>query len=681
MIENEKVKKVLYGGDYNPEQWPEDVWEEDMRLFALAGIDIVTLNVFSWAALQKDEVTYDFSKLDKIMELVKKNGLKVCLATSTAAHPAWMARKYPDILRTDNMGIKRKFGARHNSCPNSPTYRKYSVALAEKLSQRYKDYDNIVSWHISNEYGGECYCENCEKAFRVWLKKKYGTIEELNRVWNTSFWGHTFYDWDDVVLPDMRSEEFSWDGVQRTNFQGISLDYRRFNSDSILECFKLERDAVKKNTPDIPVTTNLMGCYQPLDYQKWGKEMDFVSWDSYPTFGAEYSHNAMFHDVMRGVKQGKPFALMEQTPSVSNWHPYCALKRPGVMRLLSYQAMAHGGDTVMFFQMRRSIGACEKYHGAVIDHVGTENTRVFREIAALGKELKELGDKTLGGRTPAKAAIVFDWDNWWATSLSAGPSNAIDYFGEVYEYYRTLLKMHIPVDMIGVEDDLSDYKLLIAPMLYMCKDGFDKKVRTFVNDGGTFVTTYFSGYVEDHDLVITGGYPGRLRDILGIWVEESDALPLEETAAKHTFHYENETYPAEILCDLLHLEGAESLGEYDNDFYAGMPAVTVNSFGKGKAYYVATRSSEEFYHTFFDRIIKEQGIEPVVTGDFDNCIEATVRENEKGSFLYLLNHGESVNSVTLKHSGTDLLSGWEYEAGAPVSLEAKGVALIQLQEK
>ena len=681
MIENEKVKKILYGGDYNPEQWPEDVWEEDMRLFALAGIDIVTLNVFSWAALQKDEVTYDFSKLDKIMELVKKNGLKVCLATSTAAHPAWMARKYPDILRTDNMGIKRKFGARHNSCPNSPTYRKYSVALAEKLSQRYKDYDNIVSWHISNEYGGECYCENCEKAFRVWLKKKYGTIEELNRVWNTSFWGHTFYDWEDVVLPDMRSEEFSWDGVTRTNFQGISLDYRRFNSDSILECFILERDAVKKNTPKIPVTTNLMGCYQPLDYQKWGKEMDFVSWDSYPTFGSEYSHNAMYHDVMRGVKQGKPFALMEQTPSVSNWHPYCALKRPGVMRLLSYQAMAHGGDTVMFFQMRRSIGACEKYHGAVIDHVGTENTRVFREIAALGKELKELGDRTLGGRTPAKAAIVFEWDNWWATDLSAGPSNAINYCDEVHEYYHTLLKMHIPVDMVGVEDDISGYKLLIAPMLYMCKDGFDEKVRSFVKNGGTFVTTYFSGYVEDHDLVITGGYPGRLRDILGIWVEESDALPLEETAAKHTFHYENETYPAKIMCDLLHLEGAESLGEYDNDFYAGMPAVTVNSFGKGKAYYVATRSEEEFYFTLFERILKEQGIEPVVTGDFETCIEATVRENEKGKYLYLLNHGESADSVTLKQGGTDIISGWEYEAGAPVSLEAKGVALIQLQEK
>ena len=681
MIESKKVNKILYGGDYNPEQWPEEIWEEDMRMFKLAHIDVVTLNVFSWAALQPDETTYDFTKLDKIMEYVRENGLKICLATSTAAHPAWMARKYPDILRTEYNGMKRKFGSRHNSCPNSPTYRKYSVALAEQLAKRYHNYDNIVAWHISNEYGGECYCENCEKAFRVWLQKKYHTIDELNRVWNTSFWGHTFYDWDDVVLPDLRSEEFSWDGKPRTNFQGISLDYRRFNSDSLLECFKLERDVVKQYTPDIPVTTNLMGCYQPLDYQKWGKEMDFVSWDSYPAFGAEYAHNAMVHDVMRGVKHGKTFALMEQTPSVSNWHTYCALKRPGVMRLLSYQALAHGSDTVMFFQMRRSIGACEKYHGAVIDHVGTENTRVFREIAALGAELENLEDTTLAARTKAKIAIVFDWDNWWATTLSAGPSEAVNYYDEVYQYYRTLFQMHIPVDMVSVEEDLSGYQILIAPLLYMCKDGYDEKIGKFVSQGGTFVTTYFSGYVEDHDLVITGGYPGRLRDILGIWVEESDAIPVEDIGLKHTFTYDGKQYPAEILCDLLHLEGAESLASYDNDFYAGMSAVTRNSYGKGTAYYVATRSNADFYRGLFERILGECEITPLVTTGSDGnagiSVEACVRENKNGTFLFLLNHSEKTEKVTLRSGGTDLLNNREYQDGETIELAAKDVALIQ----
>ena len=434
MIENHKVKKILYGGDYNPEQWPEETWEEDMRLLKLAHIDTVTLNVFSWAMLQPSEDTYYFDKLDKIMEMVTRHGMKICLATSTGAHPAWMARRYPDILRVDEHGLRRKFGSRHNSCPNSPTYRRYAVALASKLAERYKSYDNIVAWHVSNEYGGECYCENCENAFRQWLKDKYQTIEAINAAWDTAFWGHTFYDFDEIVVPDMRSEHFGHN--DRTNFQGISLDYKRFNSESILNAFRLEYDAIHAITPDIPITTNLMGTYQPLDYQMWAKYMDFVSWDNYPAYDAVAEETALRHDLMRGLKQGRPFALMEQTPSVTNWHPYNALKRPGVMRLWSYQAVAHGADTVMFFQMKRSIGACEKYHGAVIDHAVHENTRVFREVAALGAELEKIGSLTLGARTNAKAAIIFDWDNWWATGYSAGPTVNLKYCDEIFHYYK-----------------------------------------------------------------------------------------------------------------------------------------------------------------------------------------------------------------------------------------------------
>lgn len=675
MVENNRVKKILYGGDYNPEQWPEEIWEEDMRLFKLAHIDEVTLNVFSWAALQPDENTYDFSKLDKIMDMAKENELKVCLATSTAAHPAWMARKYPDILRTEHNRIVRKFGSRHNSCPNSPTYRKYSVALADRLAERYKDYDNIVGWHISNEYGGFCYCDNCEKAFRQWLKRKYGTIEEVNKAWNMSFWGHTLYDFEDVVIPDLSSEEFYWDGVIRTNFQGISLDYCRFNSDSMLECFRLEYEAVKRHTPDIPVTTNLMGTYKILDYQKWAKDMDFVSWDNYPAYDSVPEQASMAHDLMRGLKQGKPFALMEQTPSVSNWHIYCKLKRPGVMRLWSYQAVAHGADTVLFFQMRRSIGACEKYHGAVIDHVGSENTRVFREITALGEELDRLGGELLGARAEAKAAIVFDWDNWWAAEYSAGPSKRINYYQEVFQYYKALNDKNISVDLVSVEDDYSAYRLVIAPMLYMCKDGFDEKIRSFVKEGGHFLTTYFSGYVDDHDLVVMGGYPGRLKDILGIWVEESDALPETES---NSFTYKGNTYPAGLLCDLLHLQGAEGLAFYEKDFYEGMPVLTENHYGKGKAYYVAARSSEGFYSEFLGTICKELGIMPVA--QTPSGVEATLRRNENGSYLFFLNHRQTPASVVLEHSGTDLLTDQKYNAGDRITLEKAGVSIFRIED-
>ena len=672
MIESKKVQKMLYGGDYNPEQWPEEIWEEDMRLFHKAHIDVVTLNVFSWAALQPDESTYDFSKLDKIMKLVKENGLKVCMATSTGAHPAWMARKYPDILRVEHNGMKRKFGARHNSCPNSPNYRKYSAVLVEKIAERYKEYDNIVAWHINNEFGGWCYCENCEKAFRVWLQKKYGTLDELNRVWNTAFWSHTMYDWDDVVACNMLSEEFLWDGQIRTNFQGISLDYNRFNSDSMLECFNIEKDVLKRITPDIPVTTNLMGAYKHLDYQKWAKDMDFVSWDNYPAYDAVPGDAAMNHDLMRGLKQGKPFALMEQTPGVSNWHIYCKLKRPGVMRLWSYEAVAHGADTVMFFQMRRSMGACEKYHSGVIEHVGTDDTRVFREITALGAELDKLQGVTLGARAKSDVAIVFDWDNWWAAELSAGPSKLINYTKEVSFYYRAFFQQNISVDFVSVEDDLSSYKLVVAPMLYMCKDGFDEKVREYVQQGGSFLTTYFSGYVEDHDLVTLGGYPGRLKDILGIWVEESDALPPEEN---NSFVYEGKQYPAGLLCDLMHLRGAKEIASYESDFYAGMPVLTENEFGKGKAYYVGARSNEEFYKKYLGDICESLGIRPVAKTP--EGIEATARYNDNGEFLFLLNNTQEEKEVVMEEAGTDLLTDQVYAKGDTLTLEKYGVAIVK----
>ena len=670
MIESSKVQKILYGGDYNPEQWPEDTWEEDMRLLKLAHIDIVTLNVFSWASLQPSEDTYHFDKLDKIMDLVTKNGLKICLATSTAAHPAWMARKYPDILRTEFNGMKRKFGFRHNSCPNSPTYRKYAGALAAQLAERYKSNENIVSWHISNEYGGECYCENCERAFRLWLQKKYKTIDAVNEAWDTAFWGHTFYDFDDIVLPNMLSEHFD---VNRTVFQGISLDYRRFNSESILDCFRLEYDVIHAITPDIPITTNLMGTYQPLDYHMWAEYMDFVSWDNYPTHNASLEETALRHDLMRGLKQGKPFALMEQTPSVTNWHPYNALKRPGVMRLWSYQAVAHGADTVMFFQLKRSIGACEKYHGAVIDHVGHENTRVFREITELGAELDRIGSLTLGSRTQSKAAIIFDWDNWWSSDYSAGPSVNLHYCDEILNYYKAFNNLNISVDLISVNDDLSAYSLVVAPVLYMIKPGCDEKIRRFVKDGGTFVTTFFSGYVDEHDLVTIGGYPGKLRDILGIWVEEEDALPDD---MHNSFTYNGSVYPAALICDLLHTEGAQPLASYESDFYAGMPALTRNVYGKGTAYYVATRSNADFYRTLISDLCAEADIRPIISTP--DQVEVTARSNANGTFLFFLNHDGISHDIVLNRSGRDILTDTEYQNGDTLTLTTKNVAILQI---
>lgn len=670
---NEKLAKIWYGGDYNPEQWDTETVKEDMRMFKLAGIDVATVNVFSWALNQPNEDTYNLEWLDETIDRLYRNGIYVCLATGTAAHPAWMAKKYPDVLRVDYQGRKRAFGGRHNSCPNSPTYRKYAEKMAGVLAERYKDHPALLIWHVSNEYSGYCYCERCAAGFREWLKARYSTLDHLNQAWNTRFWGHTFYDWDEIVPPNELSEEW---GGNRTNFQGISLDYRRFMSDSLLDCYKLEYRAIKEKTPNIPVTTNLMGFYPELNYFEWAKSMDVVSWDNYPAIDTPVSFTAMTHDLMRGLKGGQPFMLMEQTPSQQNWQPYNSLKRPGVMRLWSYQAVARGADTVMFFQLRRSIGACEKFHGAVIEHVGHEHTRVFRETAELGRELQQLGDKLLDSRLDARVAIVYDWENRWAIELSSGPSIALNYVNEVHKYYDSLFRMNIQTDMIGVEENLDQYDIVIAPVLYMVKPGFAQKLERFVAAGGTFVTTFFSGIVNEKDLVTIGGYPGELRPLLGIWAEEIDALLPDQTnriVMKQEIGALKGSYSCGILCDLIHAEGAEVLAEYGADFYKGMPALTRNRFGKGQAYYIASSPESAFVDALLANFCEEKGVAPLA--DAPAGVEVTRRSKDGSSFLFLLNHNAEEATVKVGPEYTqDLLTG--QAVSGVITLAGRGVSIL-----
>ncbi|MDD7739189.1 MAG: beta-galactosidase [Lachnospiraceae bacterium] len=645
-----KFKRILYGGDYNPNQWPEEIWKEDMRIFKDARINSATINVFSWAKIQPSEETYDFSELDKIIDMLSRENYDIVLATSTGALPAWMAKRYPEVERTDYEGRKHKFGQRHNACPNSLVYQKYSAALAAKLAERYGSNEHVACWHVNNEYGGRCYCENCEKAFRVWLRKKYHTLDALNAAWNMEFWGHLIGDWDEIVLPNALGEGI---GEHKTAFAGLSIDYLRFNSDSILENFKAERDAIRRFDPDTPITTNLMGTYKELDYFKWAKEMDIVSWDNYPAYNTPWSYNAMCHDLMRGLKD-QPFMLMEQTPSQQNWQKYNSLKRPGQMRAQSYQTMAHGADTIQFFQLRRSVGGCEKFHGAVIGHVGNENTRVFREVQQLGKELESFGSETLGAVNPAQVGVIFDWDNYWALEYISGPTEDLKYVDQIHQYYRYFYNKNIPVHMIPVDADFGRYKVIVAPVLYMVKEGMKETLEKFVKEGGILITTYMSGIVDQSDNVHLGGYPGPLRDLAGVWVEEVDALAPEQfngvVFADGTIH------TCGVLCDLMHLEGAEQLGVYESDFYAGMPAVTRNQFGEGSVYYIGTNLHEDGIEEVLNQAIGQSGVQPLVSTP--TALEVCCRETENDRYYFVMNFQDQEQKLPEEFAGkTDLITG------------------------
>lgn len=667
----------LFGGDWNPEQWPEDTWEHDLDMLEDAHINEVTINVFSWALLQPAEDRYDFSMLDKIVALLVKHDFNIVMATGTAALPGWMVRLHPETIRTEQNGTHHVFGGRHNFCPTSPYFRKASRALAAHVAERYAGTSGLVAWHVCNEYGGGgglCYCDHCAEAFRTWLKNKYGTVEALNKAWCANFWSHTIYDWGDVVPPVSYGDGIS---DAKCVVSGLQMDYRRFQNQAQLACYTNERDAIRAYDAATPITTNLMGTFKDLDYFEWAKEMDVVSWDNYPGMGTPPSFTAMCHDLMRGIGGNKPFMLMEQTPNQQNWFPFCKVKRPGEVRKLSWQAVSHGADTVQFFQMKQSIGGCERFHGAVIAHDGTEQSRVFKETAALGGELDRIGKRIMGSEIRAKVAIMFDWQSYWSLEGCVGPTAGFSYPNEVHRFYRAFWRRNVPVDIIESTtplDKLKQYDLVVAPALITVLPGVAETLESYVSEGGSFITGYMAGIHDEHDLVVPGGYPGKLRDLMGVWVEEIDALAPDETIEVHGDAVDAK---GEIVASIIHREGARRLAAYGGgEFYAGHSALTVNTYGKGKAYFVGTPLDETGMSAFMAPIIKELGLKPL---DTPEDVSLSVRYGDDGvRYAFLINNSESDKRLCLDelNGGVELLTG--HVVDGPVELKPYGVNVIEL---
>lgn len=625
-----QLSRFLYGGDYNPEQWPEDTWANDIQVFKQAHLNSATINVFSWALLEQREGEYDFSKLDKIVKELSDANFDIVLATATAAMPAWMFKKYPDVARVDYQGRRHVFGQRHNFCSNSKNYQVLASKLVKKIVSRYYKNPHIKVWHVNNEYGGNCYCDNCQNTFRDWLKYKYKNLETLNKAWNMNVWSHRIYDWDEIVVPNELGDAWGAGGTE-TIVSALSLDYLRFQSESLLKLFKMEKAIIKKYDPVALVTTNFHALPNKLlDYQKWAKEQDIISYDSYPSYNMPTYQSAFLYDLMRSLKH-QPFMLMESTPAQVNWQPYSPLKRPGQMAATELQAVAHGADTVQFFQLKQAIGGSEKFHSAVISHSQRTDTRVFKEVTELGEKLEKTGSTILGSKTKAKVGIVFDWNNFWSYEYIDGITQDLDYVESILDYYKQFYKRNIPTDIISVDDDFSQYDLVVAPVLYMIKSGLAEKIDQYVKRGGNFVASYLSGIVNENDSVYLGGYPGPLKDVLGIWVEESDAVI---PGQKITVSLDNNNYQANLICDLLHLEGAHALGNYNSEFYKETPAVSENKWGKGTSWYIGTQLDEAGLSKIFDHLISIVNIKSLVETKTD--LEITKRVTKSGKELYFV---------------------------------------------
>ncbi len=649
--------KMLHGGDYNPEQWLDspEILKKDIEYFKKAKINEVSMGIFSWAVLEPEEGRYEFDWMEKLLDLMQENEISVLLATPSGARPKWMADKYPEVLRVDENRNRIFFGERHNHCYTSPVYREKVYQMNYELAKRFGHHPAVIGWHLSNEYGGECHCLLCQKEFQNWLKQRYQSIDVLNKAWATTFWSHTYQNFEQIESPSRRGEH----GVH-----GLNLDWKRFVTERTVDFVKHETKAVRDAGSDLPVMINMMYYYNGLNYHKFKDVVDIVTWDNYPTWHKEAEpvtamDTAMQHDIMRSI-QKRPFLLMESCPSATNWQSVSKLKKPGMLKAASLQAIAHGSDSVQYFQLRQSRGAFEKFHGAVIDHYGGDDTRVFQEVCEVGKWLERL-EEMAGSLTHAQVAVIYDWENRWALEDAAGPRNENLFYKETVEKsYFAFRKQGLDVDVIDMEQELEGYQIVAAPMLYLFRADFQQKAEAYVRKGGKLILTYWSGIVDDTDLCYLGGTPNGLMEVAGLRSEEIDGLydweSNEGVSVEGNSLNFTQTYRCEHLCELVKTTSAEALLVYGKDFYAGKPALTRNHYQAGECYEICADFEQDFYDDFYKKLVKNSNI-TVPMKEIPYGVEITSRENEKAVYRIVQNFNCNRIEIEFPKDGFEVWQG------------------------
>ena len=652
-------KRLLHGGDYNPDQWLDypDILKDDLRLMKLANVNTMTVGIFAWSALEPTEGNYNFEWLDKIIDDVYNQGGRVILATPSGARPAWMSEKYPEVLRTNDRREKMLHGGRHNHCFSSPIYREKTQKMNYKLAERYGNHPALIMWHVSNEYSGDCHCELCQENFRDWLKNKYKTIENVNKAWWGPFWSHTYTDWSQIESPS---------SIGENAVHGLNLDWKRFVTDQTIDFYENEAKPLRELTPNVPITTNFMADtddlipFQSLNYDKFSKHVDILSWDCYPAWHNDWETTkdlatkvGFINDLYRSLKQ-QPFLIMECTPSGVNWHNVNKAKRPGMHTLASMQLLAHGSDSVLYFQWRKSRGSSEKFHGAVVDHDNSEENRVFKEVSQVGEILDKIKE-IKGSMKQSKVAIIYDWENDWALKDAQGfGKESRRYPQTLQSHYKYFWDKNISVDVVTPQQDLSKYSLVVAPMMYMMTEETMDRFRDYVKNGGVLVGSYLSGLVNETDLTYLGGWPKTLQEIYGIDVKEIDTLYPKD---KNIIKFGNESFEVVDYCTIIEAKEAEVLAKYEEDFYKNTPAITKNNLEKGKAYFIGARTNQEFLSKFYDKIVKDLDINEVEDFISECGISIQIRENKDEKYYFVMNFTEEEKNIEIKGSYLNLISG------------------------
>ncbi|MET9543940.1 beta-galactosidase [Streptomyces sp. NPDC006627] len=661
--------RLAYGADYNPEQWPREVWEEDIRLMREAGVNLVSVGIFSWARLQPTAGTWDFTWLDEVMDLLHEGGIGVDLATATASPPPWLTTAHPEILPVTASGETLWPGARQHWRPTSPVFQTYALRLVREIAGRYAGHPALVAWHISNELG--CHnvydhSDDAARAFRDWLRLRYTTLDALNHAWGTAFWSQHYSDWQQILPPRLAASHPN---------PTQQLDFKRFSSDALKEYLRAERDVLREITPDTPVTTNfmVMGGIKGMNYADWAHEVDFVSNDHYVRPGPQARDELSFcANLTSGIAGHRPWFLMEHSTSAVNWQPVNVPKRPGDLARDSLLHVAHGADAVCFFQWRQSAAGAEKYHSAMVPHAGADS-EVFRAVTGLGRTLEALAPVTGATREPARVAVLFDWESWWASEQDSHPTSLLDYHQEALDWYSALLALGIRADVVTTRCDPDTYDLLIAPVLHVIPETLAKDLTRYVESGGHLVTTYFSGVVDENDHIWLGGHPGALRELLGIRIEEFGPLPTGDGVEL------DDSTTGTVWTDRITVTGpdVEVLARYRTGAYADRPAVTRRTAGRGSASYVSTRLGADGLTALLPRLLAAGGVDSELPPAARGRVELAVRRGDDSRYLFLVNRTDE--PVPVPGLTGELVIGPKRDdsGGGVLVLPPRGVAVLR----
>jgi beta-galactosidase len=632
----------FFGVDYYPEHWPEERWCEDARLMAESGFNVVRLGEFAWARLEPRENYFLFDWLDRAIEKLSKYGMQIVLGTPTASAPPWIMESEPGLFRVREDGQQVQYGNRRAYCPRHPVYMEHARRIVSALARHYSHHPAVIGWQIDNEFGERCYCPVCLDRFQAWLHERYGTLDELNAAWGTTFWSHTYSDWSQIPLP------LESGGSPNP---GLALDFYRFSSDSYYHFQSAQIRILRENCPHHFITHNFMGFgYDQVNPYHLARELDLISWDNYPRSQwtgslaeqIDPTIQALSHATMRGLKR-QNFWVMEQQAGPAGWELIGPSPRPGELRLWAYQSIAHGADGILFFRWRTSRFGTEQFWHGLLDHNGYTGRR-YHEVARMGKEIREIGDLVSDSAVTSQIAILLSFDSRFAFQLQTN-NPGFSYAEHFKSLYRAFSQTGLGVDVVAPDADLSSYRLVVAPALYVINPPVVDNLMNYVSQGGILLLTPRSGVKDEANAVFDMPLPGPLADLVGAVVDDYDSLPKDYRPSVIFTDHALGTFENTVWCDILRPLTATASAHYRGGWLDGKIAVTENVYGNGRVVYSGAYGDSLFYSALANHLLPVQAS---LFGEYQHQgLEVSIRNKDKHCFVFLLNHSNQPLPVTI----------------------------------